>query len=66
MEDTKKDTNEYVRVVWTAYDVQTLRPNWCIEKCEAWLVENEKYIQDRLVEVGWEVLQDLLDFDGGN
>lgn len=53
--------NQYAKVVWTAEDVQTLRPDWDLERCEDWLERNEKYIQDRLVELGWEVIETLLD-----
>jgi hypothetical protein len=30
-----------------------------MEKCEEWLETNQKYIQERLVEVGFEVIEDL-------
>lgn len=54
------DDNKYATVTWTAEDVQTLRPNWTLEKCAEWLDGNERYIQDRLVELGWEVIESLL------
>jgi hypothetical protein len=54
-------TNTYYAAVrWTPGDVQALRPNWNIEMCERWLTENQKYIQDRLVELGWDVISALL------
>ena len=28
---------KYATVTWTAEDVQTLRPNWTLEKCAEWL-----------------------------
>jgi hypothetical protein len=51
---------KYATVTWTAEDVQTLRPNWTLEQCAEWLDSNERYIQDRLVELGWEVIESLL------
>lgn len=51
---------KYATVTWTAEDVQTLRPNWTLEKCAEWLDSNERYVQDRLVELGWEVIESLL------
>jgi hypothetical protein len=51
---------KYATVTWTADDVQTLRPEWSTEKCEEWLEMNQRYIQDRLVELGWEVIEALL------
>jgi rubrerythrin len=51
---------EYAGLSWSAEDVQTLRPAWGIDRCEAWLAENQKHIRDRLCELGWEVMEDLL------
>jgi hypothetical protein len=45
---------------WSAHDVKALRPEWSVEKCEEWLAENERHIQDRLVELGWEIIGNLL------
>lgn len=57
-------TETYAKVEWTAEDVQTLRPDWTDDQCEEWLMANQKYIQDRLVELGWEVIESLLAYDG--
>lgn len=51
---------EYARVVWTADDVQTLRPDMSDEAATAFLENNQRIIQDRLVETGWEVIETLL------
>lgn len=51
---------KYAIVSWTVEDVQTLRPDWSDQKCEEWLYANQRYIQDRLVELGWQVIEDLL------
>ena len=45
---------------WVAEDVQTLRPEWTLDACEEWLGSNGKYLRDRLCELGWEVMGDLL------
>lgn len=55
--------NKYAEVVWTKEDVQRLRPEWDLEKCEEWLDRNEKYLRDRIVELGWEVMESLLNMD---
>ena len=47
-------------VTWHAEDVQTLKPNWSLEKCNEWLEDNERHMQDRLIELGWEVIDALL------
>lgn len=48
------------KVTWHAEDVQTLKPNWSLEKCNEWLEDNEGHMQDRLIELGWEVMDALL------
>ena len=57
---------EYCTIGWRAEDVITKKPNWSIEKCEEWLEDNERRIQDRLTELGWEVLDSLLMMEDDN
>ena len=52
---------KFAKVCWMAGDVQTLRPEWTLKKCSAWLSENEKYIQEDLVKQGWNIIASLLD-----
>jgi len=47
-------------VTWHAEDVQTLKPSWSLKKCNEWLEDNERHMQDRLIELGWEVMDALL------
>ena len=47
---------EYAKVVWRAEDVKSINSAWSLEKCEEWLADNERHISDRLIELGWEVL----------
>ena len=51
---------KYAQVAWTAEDVKTLRPKWSLSKCEEWLQGNEGHVQDRSIELGWEVIEALL------
>lgn len=55
---------QYAKVVWTAADVQSLAPRLTDDEAEKWLKQNETHIQDRLIEVGWEVITSLLADDG--
>ena len=48
------------QVAWQAGDIQTLRPDWSDEKCNEWLDENEGYIQQAMIETGWEAIEHLL------
>ena len=50
----------YADVIWQPEDIKTLRPEWSLERCEDWLQENEKYIRDRTIELGWDVITSLL------
>lgn len=54
------DHGRYAGLAWQAGDVLTLRPGWTEARAEAWLAENEKYIADRLCELGWDVISALL------
>jgi len=54
----------YAVVEWQAEDVRTLKPLWTIEECTEWLVDNEGRISDRLIELGWEVMDTLLKMEG--
>jgi len=31
-----------------------------LKKCEKWLIENEKFIQEGLIDFGWKVIENLL------
>jgi hypothetical protein len=50
----------YAVVYWRAEDVQYLKPSWTLPRCEEWLQDNEENIQDRLTEMGYEVMSALL------
>jgi hypothetical protein len=56
--------DKYAEVVWTTEDVLALRPDMTIEEAEEWLQTNEKHLRDRLIELGWDVMETLLAFDG--
>lgn len=56
----KKVIDVFAVVAWTANDVKTLRPRWSIKRCEEWLGQNERRIRDRLIELGWDVIDTLL------
>ena len=57
--------NTYGGVVWAAEYVKTLRPRWSLKRCEDFLVANDRHIQDRICELGWEVLEALLPNEKG-
>lgn len=50
----------YAVVRWTPSDVQSLRPGMTNDEAAEWLADNERYVRDRLIEIGWDVLETLL------
>lgn len=56
----------YGQVRWHALDVKLLtsgkdgKPRWTRRQSEAWLKRNDKYIRERMIELGWEVIRDLM------
>jgi len=49
---------------WRAEDVSSLRPEWTMKKCEEWLSDHEDDIQDRLTELGYEVIDSFIQMSG--
>ena len=56
----KKKEEYYAKVMWSKHDVHSLRENWTLEECEEWLSENEGYLAERLTELGWDVIDNLI------
>ena len=54
----KDGKNLYAKVVWTTSDVQDLF-DLTDEQAAEFLNNNERVIQDRMVELGWSVIEDL-------
>ena len=50
---------EFARVTWTIDDILTLQPDWTRQEVRDWFEKNEKYIIDRITELGWEVIGEL-------
>jgi hypothetical protein len=50
----------YAMTRWAAADVKSIKPRWSLTKCEQWLSDNERHMENRLVELGWEVMESLL------
>lgn len=50
-----------VVITWTAVDVQALHPDWTLEKCEDVLFDISERLETRCIELGWELIEDLID-----
>ena len=46
-----------------AEDVQAFRPSWSLKKCEDWLLDNIKALEEGMSEDGMERIEFWLDFD---
>ena len=57
------EDKKYADVVWTVEDIASLKPEWTEARAEEFLANNENRIRDRLIELGWDVIQDLIDFE---
>ena len=53
----------YGTVQWTPHDVKEIRPDWSLDKCDDWLANNAKYIQDALTQAGYQAIEDLMEED---
>jgi len=58
-----KPEGYYAMTRWHPEDVQALKPEWSTEQAVDFLQRNESKIQDRLVELGWEVLETLISME---
>lgn len=57
---------EYGKVCWTVEDILSIRPKWTEQQAQDWLDKNNLHIEDRLIELGWQVIEDLIHFDEYN
>ena len=50
------------QITWTANDIQDVAPeDWTEQQCQEWLDQHSKVIVDRSVELGWDVIHDLIE-----
>jgi hypothetical protein len=47
-------------VIWSWEDVKSIRPRWSRKRCQEGLDDVAKRLVDRSIELGWEVMDDLL------
>lgn len=61
MTQTPDDRIRFAEVSWKAADIQTYRPEWSVEQCEDFLAKIERVLEDRMIEIGWSVIENELD-----
>jgi hypothetical protein len=53
--------NRYAACFWVPGDIKSLRPGWSLEKCDEWLHDNKRQIQNDTTERGWDSIHTLLE-----
>lgn len=54
---------EYVSISWCPADIKAVRPSWSDDKCMQVLADIGGALEDRSIELGWEVIESLLGYD---
>lgn len=50
----------FSKVRWQVADVQSIRESWTLTQCRDAIEDIERNFDDRMIELGWEVLDNLL------
>ena len=56
MQLPQDENNTEVTIKWKWNDIKTMRPNWTEDQCEEFLFDNRKSLQDRSIEIGWDII----------
>ena len=54
------DDKQWAEIGWTVRDVLSLAPHWTAEQAEDFLSRYEDQIGDQIVELGIEIIRDLV------
>ena len=61
---TKDPMMEYYATInWCPADVKAIREDWSDEKCMEMLEKVGGWLEERSIEIGWEILETLLDME---
>jgi len=64
--DDMNDAGYYAIVRWQTEDIHTYRSDqqlspWTEEQAQEWLSDNQQRVQDRMIEVGWDTILDMME-----
>lgn len=59
MENDNNMMEKYAEISWCPQDIKEMYPHWSDEKCMKVLGSVSGYLEDRSIELGWEVLETL-------
>ena len=55
------DMDKPIAVInWCGADIKALKPDWSDERCISWLESYSRSLEERSIELGWEVIDVLL------
>jgi len=57
------EKKHYAEIKWSIEDVRTMFAGASDDELHDWFARNEKHLRDRLVELGWGVMDTLLSMD---
>jgi hypothetical protein len=58
----EKRETQFAEVTWSIEDLKTLQEDWTEEQLLEWMDLNEDHVRDRLIELGWEVIDTMISF----
>jgi len=53
----------YAKVAWQVGDIQELKPDWTDDQCLEFLINNQRHIQDAMIQQGWVAIETLLSME---
>ncbi len=53
----------FAHISWSYEDVRVLRPKWTDDQIRSWISRNERAMLDKLIELAWDVMEDLIRYD---
>lgn len=53
-----------VKIKWSGGDIQSLRPEWSIDKCEEFINSNSDIFKQLSISQGWAIWESLLESEG--
>lgn len=57
------DDSDKVVIKWAWEDIQSLRPKWSKKKCLVMLDQIANRLEERSIELGWEVMEMLIQME---
>jgi hypothetical protein len=53
-----------VKIKWSGGDIRSLRPEWSIDKCDAFIESKSDIFKELSISHGWDIWESLLEGEG--